>query len=541
MNNFWQKKQKCYNIKYVILIFTIKMYNKSVCLLAVFLWFLFWWWVTFSQFQVCTSTCNDWYILEKNIEWVDVCVQTITTGAIYQWWWPLISAWDLNTNYWAVWIRRYTSSWMQEILDSTSFFAWWYTTLYGRFLNLGIKVNGYLNQWRWVSYCLPVTQDAEYIIAWNADNHFRAKVNGNIVIQGTGNTTVDFRPWYTRPVHLSSWNHVIEILNYNLWWPDAMWAEIVWPFPAGTFFDEDWNMLTGQDFVDVLYSEWTTGYVLPRSGLTVTGPVAWIDRVLWTTRDEIWSTNAFDIWETFWYSCPVGYAVNTENNACGQIWCYQKITQTPIVSCIDLESDVYVWISLQTSGLILSGDEIWYLITYGNNGPDETDIVITSTYPEWFTPAVWWPITLTNVPNGWSWTILVTWFVIWWSWTQLIYDVSVTSTLPDPVLVNNNASNTYSITRDVMADVSVIIYANKNEVRSWSVVTYTLTYMNWWPDTTNIDLMLNRWSRFTSFAPSSYSFLTYLLAHDEQYSLREWYIEMLVLFKWCMLLQRHQF
>lgn len=299
-----------------------------------------------------SCTCPSWYSLTVNVNAETVCEREETQPLIDNTWWsPIIAQdWSQHAAFTSRWLVLYPFDYIitpptSSMYSSESGFltGWFFQSLwtiqYGRQNNISVTSNPQIdNELHGFSICVTVPADGEYLITGSADDEFMLSINWEPVLE-----TYDwyfwyatylsqaYRRYYTRAVYLSSWSHIIEAQFINYWGPGWFVSELIGPFPTWTFIDSNTNtQRSEQDFANEILASWTWTYTLERSWLTVDAPLEWTDNVIWSTADEIGSQ--FTLWESFGFSCPDGYAVNVDTNACWAQSCIRKDYVSPTCS-----------------------------------------------------------------------------------------------------------------------------------------------------------------------------------------------------------------
>jgi hypothetical protein len=159
----------------------------------------------------------------------------------------------------------------------------------GRLNNCGVwSVSGgtdptTVNQWIGFSKCIELQTTGKYSIGIAGDNRVKFKINSELFYFGNLAQTGSFSIWRVFEVTLSAGTNVIELEGYN----DSSLA---------SFGAEIYNV-----GIDVL------------SGLTTEAELA--SYTVFTTKDYRYDVTGipleFDLGETFGYSCPSGYFLNT--------------------------------------------------------------------------------------------------------------------------------------------------------------------------------------------------------------------------------------
>jgi hypothetical protein len=163
------------------------------------------------------------------------------------------------------------------------------SSLYGRLNNVGVwSVLGGSDpttedEWIGFSKCLELQTTGTYSIGIAGDNRVRFKINSELFYIGDLAITGSFSIWRLFEVTLSAGTNVIELEGYN----DSSLA---------SFGAEIYNV-----GIDIL------------SGLTTEAQLA--SYTVFTTKDYRYDVTGipleFDLGETFGYSCPSGYFLNT--------------------------------------------------------------------------------------------------------------------------------------------------------------------------------------------------------------------------------------
>lgn len=149
------------------------------------------------------------------------------------------------------------------------------------------------NQWLGFSKCLNLTSTGIYSIGIAGDNRVKFRINSELFYFGDLTITGSFSIWRIFEVTLSAGTNVIELEGYN----DGSLASF------------------GAEIYDVGISDLT--------GMTTTSQLE--QHIIFSTKDYRYDVTGipqtFDLGETFGYSCPSGYFLNTCDNpiTCGQL------------------------------------------------------------------------------------------------------------------------------------------------------------------------------------------------------------------------------
>lgn len=148
------------------------------------------------------------------------------------------------------------------------------TTTAGRLNNVGLSAD--TAQWLGFSKCIDIISAGTYYVGVAADNNARVKINGELVINFSGSSPDNFRKWSVFPVQFNSGFNIIEMEGINTGSASAFGAEVYFPSSYAT-----------------LTAATTTG----QTGL------------IFSTKEFVGLN--WQLGETFGYSCPSGYALDT--------------------------------------------------------------------------------------------------------------------------------------------------------------------------------------------------------------------------------------
>lgn len=171
------------------------------------------------------------------------------------------------------------------------------TTTNGRLNNCGLSAD--TTQWLGFSKCINILSAGTYYVGVAADNYARIKINGIEYINLSGSTVLDnFRKWSVFPFYFNSGLNIIEMEGKN----EASSASA---FGAEVYYPSSFSALTAAT---------TTG----QTGL------------IFSTSEYVGQN--WQLGETFGYSCPSGWVLNTCNNP---FTCVQILTtgKTPTTGC----------------------------------------------------------------------------------------------------------------------------------------------------------------------------------------------------------------
>lgn len=408
------------------------------------------------------------------------------TGINYVGWYTVI-AWDINGVYGSDWLILTT--WLNTFgdqVDNSSFFTSYWSTQYWITNNTSVKISpSPLSKRAGFSTCVNVPSDWEYIVAWWADNYFRATVDSVPVILNQTSEIFSYRHYIMTPIFLTKGAHLIQYSYYD-WWGGAMTAWwLIWPFSTWSMIDYNTKTpYSASTIKNFIYSQGTGMFTQERSGIPVVAPVLWTTNTLWKTSDEIGKNNI--IGDGIWYSCPVWYIANIEKNICGDISCVKIERIAPII-VNDYSIEYYLsnttgWYNQTGITQTLTGyswsvvtwdilDYIWY--TYNPSISNQTGVLVDSglvlklyydskTYTLFFEEDGWIEVgnqtwiaynTTATKPTD----PIKTGYTFWWwyttTWLTIVYDF------------------TTPITQDT------IVYAKWTAVTSWWTGTGTPP---WW-------------------------------------------------------------
>ena len=169
------------------------------------------------------------------------------------------------------------------------------TTIDGRLNNVGLSADTV--QWLGFSKCVNIISAGTYYVGVAADNNARVKINGELIISFSGSLPDNFRKWSVFPVEFNSGVNIIEMEGINTGSASAFGAEVYLPSS---------------------YAALTAATTTGQTGL------------IFSTKEFIGLN--WQLGETFGYSCPSGYALDT----CSVPYKCVKIVTTNITSaCTD--------------------------------------------------------------------------------------------------------------------------------------------------------------------------------------------------------------
>jgi len=151
----------------------------------------------------------------------------------------------------------------------------------------GALGDGPVDEWIGFSVCLELDEPGDLLVGLGADNSFRVRLDGALIIADESGETSAFNYWWVQAVSLISGRHILELEGKNLGSAAALGAELAGPFPAGSLTD-DAAMLTAD----------------------------YAGELLWSSADT--EGEIFDLGSTTGLSCPDGFALSRcdEEPAC---------------------------------------------------------------------------------------------------------------------------------------------------------------------------------------------------------------------------------
>ena len=147
-------------------------------------------------------------------------------------------------------------------------------TTSGRLNNVGLSAS--TSEWLGFSKCIDIVSGGTYYVGIAADNNARVHINGTLIINFSGSNADNFKKWSVFPFYFNSGTNIIEMEGINTGSASAFGAEVYNPTSFAT-----------------LTAATTTG----QTGL------------VFSTREYVGQN--WQLGETFGYSCPIGYALNT--------------------------------------------------------------------------------------------------------------------------------------------------------------------------------------------------------------------------------------
>lgn len=227
---------------------------------------------------------------------------------------------------WKIWYNTYIN--WTKIYNFYLWFFWWdsvnfrerLSSVLNYFNNLKRK---WYNLWVisdsraihkniWIPVYVKADKAWEYLITWAADDIFIVKLNWVEIFRWNS-----WENYYILPVYLNKWDNYLEFFYKNTWGIWFLSAEISWPFDEWSFINDTNNGFKSIDTIkNVISSSWDIIYVWERFWLSVNWPKAYIDKIKWNTRKEIWKS-WFIIYDD---TCPEWYHPWLRNPISIQSW-----------------------------------------------------------------------------------------------------------------------------------------------------------------------------------------------------------------------------
>lgn len=277
--------------------------------------------------------CGAWETLSYDTTWNPICIWTPErTG--FMWTNELIDteAGAININYGYYWLYLHNDS---SVIESDYFWTLWWVDSHNWIINnIWIKKiwsfsNDVDNWWYWFSKCLMLATTWEYIIAGAWDNWLKISLDGVPVINAPITQWSAYNKYWMYPIYLPAGWHLIQYeYNRNQTSETLAW-QFIWPFASGSMINYTTKSPKNTfEIANFINNWWTESVTLSRWNKTATAPSNWVDNIIWSTEEEIWTGKM--IWSGS-YTCPEWYVPNIVewgwSNACWADWCLKPTTR----------------------------------------------------------------------------------------------------------------------------------------------------------------------------------------------------------------------